>query len=204
MMNANIERCNYEILEQQKKQLFHEILYGENAGYFKVFDIEAGCRKTKTAEEALVKLAEQGDMAIFVRLTNEDCRSSMKRINELAGEEIAFAYNNEDVPVEEVEKYDNYIKSVPILIITHQKYKVLMRDKRKCKKFIGGRKCLIIDEFLSDMEKIIWSEADIESFRQLYSFDFILRKQFEDAFHHLITDLKYHNNKRAPRELLAS
>ena len=35
-MNANIERCNYEILEQQKKQLFHEILYGENVGYFKV------------------------------------------------------------------------------------------------------------------------------------------------------------------------
>ena len=201
-MNANIERCNYEILEQQKKQLFHEILYGENAGYFKVFDIEAGCRKTRTAEEALVKLAEQGDMAIFVRLTNEDCRSSMKRINELAGEEIAFAYNNEDVPVNEVQNYNHYIKSVPILIITHQKYRVLMKDKRKCKNFIDGRKTLVIDEFLSDMEKISLGEAEIETFRQIFSFNYVLQKQFEDALRFLITHIKYHNDRREPRGLL--
>ena len=55
-MNTNIENCNTKLLEEQKKQLKHEIVYGENAGHFAVFDIEAGCRKTRTAERALVDL----------------------------------------------------------------------------------------------------------------------------------------------------
>ena len=42
-MNTKIENCNTELLEQQKQQLEYEIVHGENAGHFAVFDIEAGC-----------------------------------------------------------------------------------------------------------------------------------------------------------------
>ena len=56
-MNTKIENCNTELLEEQKRQLKYEIVYGENEGHFAVFDIEAGCRKTRTAENNL-NLAE--------------------------------------------------------------------------------------------------------------------------------------------------
>lgn len=52
-MNTNIENCNVELLEQQKEQLRNEIVNGDNSENFLVFDIEAGCRKTRTAEMAL-------------------------------------------------------------------------------------------------------------------------------------------------------
>lgn len=125
-MNTKIENCNTELLEEQKRQLKYEIVHGENEGHFAVFDIEAGCRKTRTAEEALVELYKTGKKAIFVRQFNNDCRESMENINRLAGKEISFAYNNEDVTSDMVRKIN--LEKFSILIITHQKYRVLMMD----------------------------------------------------------------------------
>lgn len=134
-MNTNIENCNKELLEEQKKQLNYEIVYGENEGHFAVFDIEAGCRKTRTAEKALVDLYKVGKKAILVRRTDNDCRESMQNINIMAGSEIAFAYNNEDVSVNNIAKINSLLPNIPIVIITHQKYTVLMKDSSKRKIF---------------------------------------------------------------------
>ena len=86
-MNTKIANCNTELLEKQKNDLKNDIIYNNNSKGFIVYDIEAGCRKTRTAEEALAELALNTDkQAIFVRLNNSDCRESVENINKLANE----------------------------------------------------------------------------------------------------------------------
>ena len=57
----------------------------------------------------------------------------MQNINIMAGSEIAFAYNNEDVSVNNIAKINSLMPNIPIVIITHQKYTVLMKDLSKRK-----------------------------------------------------------------------
>ena len=59
---STIKHCNVELLEEQKMSLKNDILYNENSNGFIVYDIEAGCRKTRTAEEALAELALKTDV----------------------------------------------------------------------------------------------------------------------------------------------
>ena len=199
-MNTKIENCNTELLEQQKQQLEYEIVHGENAGHFAVFDIEAGCRKTRTAEKALVSLYKTGKKAIFVRQFDNDCRESMKNINTLAGKEIAFAYNNADVSPVVAKKIN--MESIPILIITHQKYKVLMTDTTKRKMFSKGRSTLVIDEFLSAINPISVSEQDIETYRALFSEDYVLLQAFVKAMHVPIDFLNTWNREDSTRKFV--
>lgn len=55
--------------DQKKKgqieYLTSEIINGENKNYFKVFNLEAGLKKTLTSEQALIQLAEMGNKALF-------------------------------------------------------------------------------------------------------------------------------------------
>lgn len=202
-MNTKIEKCNTELLEKQKEQLIYEIVYGENAGYFKVFDIEAGCRKTRTAEMALVDLYKTGKSAIFVRLTDKDCRESMANINNLAGKEIAFAYNNEDVPIKSAYKVNKTLHEIPIVIITHQKYRVLMKDKGKRNIFTKNRTTLVIDEFLSTINTISLGESDIEAYRALLGNDYVLLQAFEKAMHQPIDLLTVFNKENMERKFVS-
>ncbi len=201
-MNTNIENCNTKLLEEQKKQLKHEIVYGENAGHFAVFDIEAGCRKTRTAERALVDLYKTGKKAILVRRTDNDCRESMHNINTMAGLDIAFAYNNEDVSVNSISRINSLLPSIPILIITHQKYTVLMKDSSKRKIFTRNRDTLIIDEFLSTINIISLGNGDIDTYRALFRKDNILSQAFEKAMHQPIDFLTTWNKKDSSRRFV--
>lgn len=198
-MNTNIENCNTELLEEQKRQLKHEIVYDKNSGHFAVFDIEAGCRKTRSAESALVDLCKHGKKAIFVRRTDNDCRESMKNINELAGGNIAFAYNNEDVPVNTASKINSYLQNIPIVIITHQKYTVLMKDMGKRKLFSKGRSALVIDEFLSTINIIALGEGDIKTYKALFENDSVLLQAFNKAMRQPIDFLTAYNKENSER-----
>ena len=200
-MNTKIENCNTELLEEQKRQLKYEIVYGENEGHFAVFDIEAGCRKTRTAEEALVELYKTGKKAIFVRQFNNDCRESMENINRLTGKEISFAYNNEDVTTDMIGKMK--LEKFPILIITHQKYKVLMMDSSKRKKFSQDRTTLVIDEFLAAIHPISIDEKDIETYRALFKEDYILLRTFEKAMYMVTDFLKTWNKMECVRKYVS-
>lgn len=201
-MNTNIENCNTELLDEQKQQLKHEIIYGENSGHFAVFDIEAGCRKTRTAESALVDLYKDGKKAIFVRRTDNDCRESMNNINEMAGLDIAFAYNNEDVPATTVSKINTYLHNIPIVIITHQKYTVLMKDVGKRKLFAKNRSTLVIDEFLSTINVVSIGSSDIETYKNLFKNDNVLSQAFEKAMHQPIDFLTVWNKENNERRFI--
>lgn len=200
-MNTKIENCNTELLEEQKKQLEYEIVYGENEGHFAVFDIEAGCRKTRTAEKALVSLYKTGKKAIFVRMNNDDCRESRDNINKIVGKDIAFAYNNEDVTLEMSHRID--LTKYPILIITHQKYRVLMIDANKRKAFTNGRTTLVIDEFLPAIHQIVLDETDIETYRALFRDDYILLRAFEKAMYMATDFLKSWNKMENVRKYIS-
>lgn len=126
---TNIKNCNNDLLEQQKQDLKNTILYNKNSNGFIVFDIEAGCRKTRTAEEALAEMAIGYEkQAIFVRLNNKDCRESADNINRLAGAKVALAFNNEALPTQEkrIRKL-KILNQFPILVITHAKYLALAK-----------------------------------------------------------------------------
>lgn len=202
-MNTNaIENCDEKLLEEQKKHLKEEIIHGENAGHFAVFDIEAGCRKTRTAEEGLVELYRNGGKAIFVRRTDDDCRESMKNINGMAKEKIAFSYNNEDVPVSNAHKINRILADIPIVIITHQKYKVLMKNNEKRKLFSKGRTTLIIDEFMSTVHTISLGESDIKTYKALLKNDYVLLQAFEKAMHQPIDFLITWNKENPERRFV--
>jgi hypothetical protein len=179
MFNTKIENCNNELLEKQKAELRHEIIYGNNKDAFKVFDIEAGCRKTRTAEEALAEMVTLTDKnAIMIRLNNNDCRESADRINKLIGKKVAFAYNNEDVSVHRRKAEQKKFGQYRVLIITHPKYKVLASDTSQRKIFTEGRSILVVDEFISVTEKLELSEVDINTYKALFQYDSVISKAF--------------------------
>lgn len=202
-MNTNIENCNTNLLDEQKQQLRYEIVHGKNSGHFAVFDIEAGCRKTRTAEMALVDLYKAGKKAILVRRTDNDCRESMININVMAGKDIAFAYNNEDVPTNNIARVNSVLPDIPIVIITHQKYTVLMKDSSKRKIFARNRDTLIIDEFLSTINIISIGNSDIDTYRALFKKDNILLQAFEKALYQPIDFLTTWNKKDSSRRFIA-
>lgn len=202
-MNTNIENCNLELLNEQKEQLKYEITQGESSGFFNVFDIEAGCRKTRTAESALIEAYyKYGRKSILVRRNDEDCRESMKIMNEAAKSDIAFAYNNEDVSLSDLKHVNKILSTIPIVIITHQKYRVLMKDSNKRKLFSNDRKNLIVDEFISTVEVISVSEADIKTFRILFKKDPIISQAFEKAMKWIVDFFMTWNKENSCRRFV--
>lgn len=201
-MNTNIKECNTALLENQKEQLKNEIINGENSGHFMVFDIEAGCRKTRTAEEALVDAYKKGFYSILVRRSDADCRESMKIINGIANKDIALAYNNEDIPLMKARSINPILEKIPIVIITHQKYKVLMADTSKQKMFANKRKTLVVDEFITAIDTITLAESDINTYRLLFNHDLIVLKAFEKAMSQPIDFLKTWNKEDSSRRFV--
>ena len=167
-----------------------------------MYDIEAGCRKTRTAEKALVDAYKNGRNSILVRRTDNDCRESMKIINDYVGKQIAFAYNNEDVKFPYTQNINKTLHEIPIVIITHQKYKVLMKDTAKRKLFSDRRYNLVIDEFISTIDIISLGESDIETYRALFKDDSVISNAFEKAMRQLSDFLTSWNKKDTPRRFV--
>lgn len=172
MIDTKIENCNNEILNEQKKNLIKSILDGTNSDHFEIVDIEAGCRKTRTAEEALAQLVKETDKnAIFVRLNNNDCKESADNINSMVGYNAAFAYNNNTVPFKERGKVQKQFPNYRILIITHEKYLVLAEDRSNRNIFTKNRCTLVIDEFVSDVKKLSLNKIDMNTLRVFFEND---------------------------------
>lgn len=149
------------MLEQQKSKLVEDIVFGNNKNYFKTVDLECGTGKTLTSEEAFAKMvSETNKSAIFVRMTNENCRESATRINDLCNNECAFVFNNEDLTRNQQLYLLPYLTEYRVLCITHQKYLSLSRCDRRS--FTKGRNILVIDEFPTD---VITMKLDLEYIR---------------------------------------
>ncbi len=175
-----IKYCNTELLGKQKMSLKNYILYNDNSKGFIVYDIEAGCRKTRTAEEALAELTLYSNkQAVFVRLNNADCRESVENINSIANSQVAFAFNNEDIPTQrERIRIAKELNQYPVIVITHAKYKLLAKNSSMHKLFTKNRKVLIMDEFVSVRETIEITLPIINTFKALFRTDVVVYQEF--------------------------
>ncbi|MDU1180595.1 MAG: hypothetical protein E7K20_13715 [Clostridium sp.] len=129
---------------------------------FILLNNEAGMGKTTGTEKVLVKAAMQyNKKSILVRYSCDDGKESMERINSIAGKEIAFAYNTETKDLLKEFEFNKY----PILIITHQKYKLLSKRCDRRRDYTKGRSILVIDEEIDIIDPInisIKELADVE------------------------------------------
>lgn len=148
-MSNNLENCNNEKLNKQKEYLKKEILTGNNDTYFKVLDLECGTGKSVTTEEALAEITKYNKKALLVKERNSDCINAAKRINELANKDIAIAINSDTYDLKQFNKIKGELYTYSIVIISHEKYKVLAVDKKQREYFTKDRNILIIDEFLN-------------------------------------------------------
>jgi len=167
-----IFNCNNDLLNQQKKELINEIVYGRNKEYFKVFDIEAGCGKTWAAEEGLAALVnETEENAIFVRRSNEDGQESADRINGLVRREVAFAYNGETIKSLDWPSISKTLSDFRIIIITHKRYHNLCLDVAQRRLLTKNRRVLVIDEFISDVQRLDLNMQIIKTIRAFFYSD---------------------------------
>ncbi|MCI2190623.1 MAG: hypothetical protein LKK42_00255 [Oscillospiraceae bacterium] len=181
MINTKIEHCNNLLLDKEKAELIQEIVYGNNRDYFKIFDIEAGCRKTRTAEIALAKLVTDTDKsAVFVRSNIVDCLESAKNIDSIVGEQVAFAYNSQSVNINNTTAIQKKFPNIRILIITHAKYFVLAKNRGMRNVFTKNRQILVIDEFVDDVRKLSLSLSDINSCKKLFLSDMEMEELYLD------------------------
>lgn len=121
---------------------------------FQVLDFECGSGKTIETEKIMSDITNKNNTHnyLFVRERNADGIASAERINELAGRTIAIAVNSNTFNTIQFNEIKETLTNYKVVIISHEKYKVLAVDKVNRKYFTENRQILIIDEFL-DMAK---------------------------------------------------
>ena len=174
-----IYNCDESLLQQQQQELTNIIVNGSNPDYFKVFDMEAGCGKTLSAEQSIAFLVNNSEKnVLFVRSTNKDCRESADRINSICGYNPCLVFNNEDL--NEIER-NQIIKELPlyrVVCITHNKYLAL--SKASSNPFKKKRHVLIIDEFPADIKPLKISLKVIEVYAEYFFGRTALSLEFEN------------------------
>lgn len=126
-----------------------EIIHGKHDDHFLIINTEPGVGKSRGAEEGVVELYNiDPTKFVIMVLRNKDSNINSgkfhyahKRINDIAGKEIALA-----VDTDNIDSVRHKIKDYPIVIITHEKYKTLSKDEIERRTFTEGRAVLIIDE----------------------------------------------------------
>jgi len=154
----------FELRKNEQLQVLNEsIVLGRNLK-FKVFDHEAGLGKSMQAEMSMADAwYKEGRKTLYVTLYKDTVpeTSAHGRINKHAGSEIAVAIDSQNK--NEIDKYVEY----PILIITHERYKLLCKDNSVWNKYTRGRSNLIIDEMPNMLEINEYSLERIEQFANM-------------------------------------
>ena len=196
MYNTRIENCNTELLEQQKQQLTNLIINERNPDYFKVFDMEAGCGKTLSAEHAIASLVKNSKKnVLFVRTTNKDCKESADRINAMCKKSPCLVYNNEALDEIERRAINSKLSGYRVICISHNKYLALSRASSN--PFKRNRHVLIIDEFPADVKILKLSLKDIEVYKEYFVGYASLALEFEELFKFIKDKLLINDDKKA-------
>lgn len=147
----------------QLQVLDNHIVLGHNEK-FRVFDHEASLGKSIQTEKSMVHAwKKEGRKSLYVTLfrdTNEG-NSCHERINSYAEETIAIDIDSDNK--NEIDKYCEY----PVLIITHERYKMLCKDESSWKKYTKERTNLIIDELPNMLDIVEYSVDRINQFANL-------------------------------------
>lgn len=110
------------------------------------FDGEAGLGKTTTMVDSLYNLAMSNPNFRVLIVTpfvkdNPNVSHISEQINKRFGYDVAFAVDSKNV------RYSwNQIQNSKILVITHERFKLLLSNPKERKRFLQGRDLTIIDE----------------------------------------------------------
>ncbi len=160
-----MEFVDIEKLEKQKKYLKNQVIYGNNKDYFLVNNMEPGLGKTLAIEEALAELYKLNPKikTLYIKKfkdTENLIGSSHWNINSQAGKNIALAIDKDNFISNRKQ-----IKKFPIIVITHEKYKALCKNKYQRKIFTEGRINLIVDEEIDMLETFHHNQETLLEFR---------------------------------------
>jgi hypothetical protein len=150
-------------LTKQKEFLRKEILEGTNKDKFKVINLECGTGKSKTAREVFKTIGSDDRHILYVVQRNVDAIECEKA----CGSNVK-AINTDTFDLKEFNLIKKDLKNIPVIVISHEKYKVLAKDKSQRKYFTEGRDTLIIDEYLDVVNgnTLSISMEDIEKTRK--------------------------------------
>ena len=175
MYKQNIFNCNFELLEKQKQALINDIAFGEPTDYFKIYSLECGVGKTCAAENALAKMVKETEQnALLVRYSDNNCVESASRINELVGDKVALPFFNEGKTRDERITLQRQFFKYRILVITAQRYLQLARQAGQKKVYIEGRDTLVIDEYINDTCKLIFTLEKHNALKTILMYDWQL------------------------------
>ena len=136
-----------------KNQIFDRNKW--NSKVFSVYGYEAGAGKSRSAQQYL---AETEDRALYVQRFSKDGEldATAKRINSLAGKEIAVAFTGEDTKKKRARKRAIEART---LCITHKMYSNICRGDHQ--DLIADRRILVIDEYPDLLEQISVTNNEI-------------------------------------------
>lgn len=158
------EQLRKEQLSQLSDQLRREHFGLTGQDRFFVYPFEASIGKTYTLKETLISMAEH-QPHVKTLVVSKFIDEGNMLATEIPNAK-AINSESEDVNEDELEQYT-------VLIITHQKYKILCNDYKRRKKYIDGRHNLVIDEELNltNMGSLGTKEIDLmESILQEVSY----------------------------------
>lgn len=177
---------NNDEFNKQVQLLKDNILNQHHSNYFYVIDMETGVGKTRETEKIIAN-DSSNNKYLFVRPDIKDCEESVKNINNLANDKIATnydsrIYNNSQLKQE----FLTHIKEYKVICIAHAKYKQLCKNEQERKKFIEDRNILIIDEYISPIDKV---EFNLNIYNALYDIFSSLQLTNCNALLHCIKEL---------------
>lgn len=139
-----------------------------NDDFFKVINLEAGTGKSVKTKEVLSTFKRNNKKGIYVVERNADAIEAEKIINKLADENIALTINTDVFNSRQFNKIKDELVNYNVLIISHEKYKVLSVNKRQREYFTKDRTILIIDEYLNMATNVLTINKDyIDTFETM-------------------------------------
>jgi len=180
MYKTSIQHCNTQLLAELQSDLIAKITSEEHNDYFEVIGWEPGTGKTLTAYDGIVRAAAQGRGVLLVRYNDDDTEKAAAAINDRAGRAIAAAFNNRIYPtLYERQNFMRHVGEYPVVVITHQRYKLLSANKAQRERLTAGRTVLVVDEFPNMIDKIWVSLELIGALKQLFSRVSTVSRSFE-------------------------
>lgn len=152
MENKTFEQLRKEQLSLLSGQMTRYKFGITGKGRFFVYPYEANLGKTYTLINTLKSMYEW--MPDVKTLVVSKFKGEGNHIASSLPNAIAVNTDNNEVDEDDLEKYH-------VVVITHQKYKILCKDAERRQKFIKGRHTLIIDEELNLLNMDTLSSVEI-------------------------------------------
>ncbi|MBV7276050.1 DEAD/DEAH box helicase family protein [Clostridiaceae bacterium UIB06] len=165
---------NYIEKLNNHKEYLRNLILGDfnNPSNIKLFDLECGLGKTKTAVEVVTELYKinPNKKILFVTRfddTVESVKNNSDFYNLIHSKINIMAKSNIAVAINKTTKYDyipKYLEKFNVVVITHEKYKQISKYPKQVELFQKYMDILIVDEEINMVEAIKYSKKRMDWF----------------------------------------